>query len=563
VAGLALGLALLAADVRAQIRVEQRRPVERGREERELLERRIGPAPPPEEPILPPAPLPPAGTARPLAGVPQIEARGFRFRGNTVVPTEELEQVAAPYRGRFLTAEDLARLRDDLTAHYVRAGFVTSGAVLPEQEVRDGLVEVELVEGRMTEIELEGLRHFRPGYLRARLDPGADRPLQVGDLEERLQLLLQDDRIRSLDARLGPAERRGEARLHVTVDEAPPFSASLESSNHEPPSIGAAGGRFYLAYLNVTGWGDVLAGSYGITEGLDDFELDYALPVTARDTRLEVGYEHSASDVVESPFDELEIESRSSTWSVYVTHPLLRSRTQELRLGLGGEWRESRTYLLGHRFSFSPGSDDGKSRVAVLRFYQDWLRRDASQVLAARSTLSLGVDAFGATVRGGNTEDGQFLAWLAQLQWARRFDRLLGLEAVFRTDLQLASSALLSLEQFSLGGATSVRGYRENEIVRDGGFVSSLELRLPLWRAGDGRPVVQLAPFVDGGRAWSEDRPNPKPRGLASVGVGLRVAPIPRLYGELYWGHQLRKVDEPDDTLQDHGIHFLVSLDVL
>lgn len=202
------------------------------------------------------------------------------------------------------------------------------------------------------------------------------------------------------------------------------------------------------------------------------------------------------------------------------------------------------------------------NRVSVLRFLQEWVRRDGSQVLALRSTLSWGLDAFGATVQGGSTEDGQFLAWLGQFQWARRFEPW-AIEGIVRTDLQLASDPLLPLEQFSVGGAASVRGYRENQLVRDMGFASSLELRIPLWRSREGGSSVQLAPFVDVGRAWNTKRSTPGPKTLSSAGVGLRVALFRRLRGELYWAEEIRGVNEPSDRdLQDTGVHFRLAVDL-
>jgi hemolysin activation/secretion protein len=101
--------------------------------------------------------------------------------------------------------------------------------------------------------------------------------------------------------------------------------------------------------------------------------------------------------------------------------------------------------------------------------------------------------------------DGEFFAWLGQFQWVRRFDPW-GAQLVFRTDVQLAEDPLLSLEQFAMGGHATVRGYRENELVRDNGIISSLEVRVPLWSDTPGRPMVELAPFFDWGNSWNTDR---------------------------------------------------------
>ena len=138
------------------------------------------------------------------------------------------------------------------------------------------------------------------------------------------------------------------------------------------------------------------------------------------------------------------------------------------------------------------------------------------------------------------------------------------MQLVFRTDLQLAEDLLLSLEQFSMGGHSTVRGYRENELVRDNGIVSSLELRVPLWSDAPGWPTVELAPFFDWGNSWNTDRPfaQKEPETLMSAGVGLRFAFTRYLEGQIYWGEELRKVDDPPDDrdLQDTGVQFQLVL---
>ena len=183
-------------------------------------------------------------------------------------------------------------------------------------------------------------------------------------------------------------------------------------------------------------------------------------------------------------------------------------------------------------------------------------------MVAVRSTASVGLDVLGATTSSdSNRPDGRFFAWLGQVQWAHRFsERFWSSELVFRTDLQLAADPLLSLEKIAVGGLRTVRGYRENQIVRDNGFVSSVELRIPVYRSPLGRPVVQLIPFVDVGRAWDERDDLPSDT-LASIGVGVRVSPLDWIQAELYWGGQLTKAPSSGaNDIQDDGLQFRVRV---
>ena len=505
--------------------------------------------------------------------------RAYRFIGNTVFTSDALAQVAAPWTGREITSTDIQALRDAVTLHYVAAGYVTSGAVVPDQSPADGVVEVRIVEGSLEAIDVADPGWLRASYVRSRLERAAGTPLDVNALEERIQLLQEDPHVARVRAELRPGSAPGKALLDVHVDEATPWSAVFESNNYQPPSIGAYGGHFALGWNDVSGFGDSVSAAFDVTQGLRELDLAYALPLTRWDTALELGTQLTESKVVEHPFDDLDIRSQTASYSVTLRQPIYQTLALSLSTFLTGEWRYSKTFLEGHGYAFVPGpNSNGVSKLAVLRFGQDAVWRDRVQVLAARSMFSFGLDVLGATQKHcadgfvdgtpcGEVPDGSYFAWLGQLQWARRFEALWGIETVFRTDLQLSNRPLLGLEQFAVGGHATVRGYRENQLVRDQGVVSSIEVRIPLWKSVEGRPIVQLAPFYDVGVSWNSGRPTPSPETLPGVGIGLRWAVTRYLDAQLYWGQNLNNVEgsgelqaQGSQDLQDDGVQFCLRM---
>src|SRR4051812_4471489 len=184
-------------------------------------ELRLPPRPPPAPGlVLPPVPeLPPPRPGPPTGA--SVFVRDIRLEGNTVLGEADLAPILRRYEDRPVTTEELLRLRDELTLAYVERGYVNSGAVIPDQEVIDGVIAVRIVEGRLDEIRLEGLRSLDPAFLEARIRLGAGLPLNARDLQERLQLLLLDPAIERLNARLGPGARPGEGRLEAEIVEAP------------------------------------------------------------------------------------------------------------------------------------------------------------------------------------------------------------------------------------------------------------------------------------------------------------------------------------------------------
>jgi hemolysin activation/secretion protein len=517
----------------------------------------------PAKPVLPVIPPPPPTGGERLAAGPRLFVRSYAFEGNTAFADEKLAELAVPFSGREVGSADLEELRLAITRLYVDAGYVNSGAVIPDQQPVAGVIQIQIIEGSLQQIEIEGNRHFRTRYLRRRLELARGPPLDVSSLEERMQILQQDPRIRRLTAELGPGPTRGEASLRVHVEEERPYHLWFEGSNYEAPSVGSARARLGAIHDNLTGNGDRLSATFSITEGYREIDALYELPITRYDTALGFWYQRGDSEVVEEPFDELDIEGESSSYGIGIQQPLVRTLNTTVTLGLNAEYRRSETFLLGHPFSFAPGVQDGVSKIAVLRLFQECLYRDAVQAVAARSQLSWGLDALGATVNPGAIPDGQFLSWLGQLQWARRLPWF-GIESFFRFDIQLSTDPLLPLEQFAVGGPLSVRGYRTNQLVRDMGGDASFELRIPIVRDKAGEPIVQLAPFVDWG--WSQFRDRRLVSGseiLWGAGIGLRWAILRRADLEVYWGQKLRDVVEPDDhDLQDIGVYVRLTVRV-
>lgn len=513
----------------------------------------------PRSQVLPRLELPREPGTESLSGGDRIHVTGYRFNGNTVYSDDELAAIAAPFTDRMVRFADLEALRDRLTLTYVDDGYLTSGAVIPDQTISNGIVTLNIVEGSVTRIDVSGNARLVPSYISSRAALGTRAPVQVHRLEERLQILQQDPRIAAVDAQLVPGDRRGESALKLTVSEAPASEFRFEAGNMEAPAIGGWHVLFGFRHRNLTGVGDGVDLSYTRGQGLRVFNAVYEVPLNAHDTTLEVQAEQGRSRVVEEPLDALRIESSFQTVGFGVRHPVYRTRSSRLDLSVFAQRRHTRSALLGIPFSFSPGQRQGKADVTVLRFIQDWTSSNSRQALAVRSTFSLGIDALGATVNSGSTPDGRFLSWLGQVHHARRLPVLSG-QLIVRGDLQLSADPLLTMERIAVGGSETVRGYREDALVADNAMIGSAEVRVPMWRDGGGAIRIDAAGFVDFGRAWNKGRYNQGVT-LASVGVGLRFRYSSRGLVEAYWARPLReRPPRVGHNLQDEGVHLRMVL---
>lgn len=523
-------------------------------------------APAPAPPAIPPAATPSA-TAKPeLRGFRRFVLRGVHITGNTVLDQRSIDAVAAPYIGRSVGLDDLEAMRERFTRLYIDRGFVNSGAVIPDQNVADGIVGFRFVEGRVTEIGVSGTDHFNPDYFRSRLARAAALPFNIDSLAQEQQILLQDPLIRRLNIALVPGLAPGEARLDADVGEASRYSLSATIADDQSPTVGEIRGQLQGSVANLIGSDDLLTANYGRSGALNDGFVDYSLPLAADDTRLDLRYDRNGTVVVTPALVPLNITSSYSSVGVGLTRPFYRTAQQSLTLGLSLERRQEETFLLGMPFDLVPGAVNGETNVTALRFSQTWLDRDTDHALALRSTLSFGIEALGATAAApatAFTPTGQFFTWLGQAQYVRRIYR--DWEALIRADLQLSDRPLYQIEQFALGGIDTVRGYREYLTVTDDAVLVSAELHIPIAKLriprladSDEAGTVQLVPFYDFGRGWNVDRPTPYPSSISGVGGGLRWLLGRGITAEFYYAKALRNVDV-GNSLEDRGIYFRVS----
>jgi hemolysin activation/secretion protein len=528
------------------------------------------PGAPPEAPVeLPPeVPLPeeeavPPEEEKAPYGV-RVFVKEIRLTGNTVFSTGELKEITAPYEDRVVTSSELEDLRVALTRYYIQHGYINSGAVIPDQKVVDGIINMLIVEGRLTEIEVAGNRFLNSDYIKDRLELGAGPPLNVEDLQERIQIMLESPVIETMKSELRPGDRPGEANLTTIVEEGPRFQFIPVIDNRLSPSLGDVRALPQVYLYNLTGRGDVLNGAVGVGEGLTDAYATWAVPVNAHDTTLTLLADYVDSEVEKGPFQDLDIENKTRTFGFRLSHPFYRTPSQKFSMALGLDLRKSESKLLGEEFAFTPGvPSDGEVKATIIRFSQDWSNRGPKQVLAARSQFSIGIDAFDATTNSGDLPSGKFFAWLGQFQWARLLGEDWG-QLIYRLNTQLTNDELFTMEQYAVGGALSVRGYRENQLVRDYGFDTSLEYRYPLLKDASGRTTLALAPFADAGGGKNNELPDGQnPNFIYSAGAGVRWDPTPEIHAQVYWGHSFRSVENDDNSLQDSGWHFLVSANLL
>jgi hemolysin activation/secretion protein len=491
-----------------------------------------------------------------------IRVEGFEFVGNTAFSNRQLAEVTKPFTAREITFAELIAVETAITEKYVEAGYINSGAVISANQSfpkTGGVVKIQIIEGELTEIQIIGNRRLNPNYVRSRLEIATKKPLNRNRLLEALQILQLDPLIGNISSELQAGSRPQQSRLQVRVKEANTFTSEIFTDNSRSPSVGSVRRGIKITQGNLIGWGDGLNLSYANSDGSNAFDASYILPINARNGTIEFTAGVTNTNVIEQPFNSLDIAGKSRTYELTYRQPIIQKPNQEIALGLSFSRQKSETSLLNERFPLSPGANNqGETRVSSLRFFQEYVQRSPRQVFAARSQFSLGTDIFSATVNN-NAPDSKFFAWRGQGQYVRSLaaETLL----ILRSDIQISTDSLLSLEQIGIGGAKSVRGYRQDLILTDNGAIASAELRLPILRVPEIKSVLQIAPFIDFGVGWnySGEKPNSQSNSLFSTGLGLIWQMSNKLNARLDYGIPLTNIKSNNKTLQDQGLYFTIN----
>lgn len=432
-------------------------------------------------------------------GGPEVQVTELRISGNSVYSESELLEVVGDLRGRPFDLAELRAVANELSTFYRNNGYLFARAVLPPQDLIDGVLLIEVVEGRYGTVLATGKDSISAGaqpFLSA-LKPGAvisSRPL------ERTMLLLDDQPGVSVAPAMRPGTLAGTGDIEVVMQPLQRVEIDMGGDNHGGEYSGEYRGHLGLRMNSLARFGDQVSvrGSYS-SEGLLFGEAGYSLPLGGSGLRGNLSYARTTYELA-APFDDL--SGTADVAAVGLSYPLIRTSMGNLTASAAFNHKDLENEVQGERFE----SKSSRSWPVGLQFD----RRDA---------LGGGGVTYGAvTVTPGDLESdddaavqGSFVKANLQLVRSQNIGRSLSLFT--RLSGQWSDSALDSSESFILGGATAVRAYPQGEAAGAKGMLAQLELR---YRTRYVDPYL----FYDTGRI-DEDAQNDS-RTLAGGGVGLR-----------------------------------------
>ena len=518
--------------------LQQRRiDEEERRRQLEQLERREITDPVRREAAPPPA-APPAGEAV------RFMVREIRFTESAILPAEALAELAGPYTGREVSLAELRELAARIDAAYRERRVVTARAVIPPQDVSDGVVDIRLVEGRVGEIAVEGNASTDAEFITRRIGlvPGELVDLPVLEQDLRRFNRTQDAQLR---ADLAAGQRFGTSDLRILVEEPPRHSLRLSLDNGG--SEGSGEWRTGLQYTNrsLLGFRDELSLGVVGAKGQESYSAGYSFPVNRSGGRLSLAAYKDHVEIVEGPLRDLDISGRSTGTIVALRQPVHLGERSRTDLVLGSKRRETRNWISSVPLQETQTVDGhlGVEHQAADE-YGDWL---------ATYTLT-----------GGRAKGFERSNYTLGRAFVRRVHALApGWSAQAGLNYQHSGhSPLPSGEQLQIGGEYSVRGYPVGVWSGDRGFIANLELHHPLGElaASEGLPGVRATGFffADHGRVTPDRAPNslePQHRQLGSAGWGVRAAIGERVDARLTFARAFNRLPDEDRRYQ---VHFML-----
>ncbi len=467
------------------------------------------------------------------------------FSPSKVFSEEELQKLATPLLSQPVTISDIKKVVDGITRCYILGDYPTSKAYLPPQTVtKDGILRIGLMEGTVGKVTVEGNRWTKTGYIEKRTAPKEGELFRISELEEDVIKFNNNNAVK-LRVGLNAGDEQGETDIVLKAEDPFPFHFAFMTDNQGRQTIGTTRWGGMLSADSLLGHRDRLSLGGYLGSGNRVGFADYNFPVNRFGTRLGASVSAGNISVVNGPMRPFGIGGLSQVYTVYATHPLFDRSDMNISSYTAANLKHSSTDISG------------------IKIY-DMNTFSVTQGFTGRKDTEKGVwytGHYGSAGFKALSGDENFFKYEGNLTRLHDFGK--GIIGQFRLSGQFSPNDRLPwMEQFQVGGLSTVRGYSEGLLLGKSGYFASAEVLTPLpfipKRIGSDklgyiypREMVKGAVFMDNGMVFPYKGGAPIDGGefLMSWGLGLRVNIKKDLAARFYWGYGLKNRYEIDQKM--------------
>ncbi|MDD8023528.1 MAG: ShlB/FhaC/HecB family hemolysin secretion/activation protein [Paracoccaceae bacterium] len=467
----------------------------------------------------------------PVVESPCFPVDAITVTGSTIYSEVDFAPILAGFAGQCLGQASITNLLARLTALYADAGYITTRAYVPAQDISTRHLTIEVLEGRIEaygyqQVDAEG--NARPGPPRKVTSALPQRPGEVFQLRDLEHGLEQMNRLRSseVNANLTAGEAPGTSRIILSETKTDTIRGTIGVNSRGSEATGRTQVSIGLEADDLLRLNDAWTLSYSGSRDTNALAFGVSVPYRKWLFSLNGSYSEELSPVTATS------DLFTQTASVNLTAERLLYRNARSKYFVYGTissyWNERYINIV----ALTP-----QQRSAVrLGLRQE--HRLEKAVISADTSLSFGSRALGADWEAAGLPSGNPRADFAKLEtrltYIRPFEsgRQLSMSLVG----QMANRPLYGNEQLSIGGWDSVRGYAGFSVAGDSGVYLRSELSFPstpldLRKLGDPLGESRLNPFreaqggirsfafVDAGHVYA--RTTGAHQNLFSVGLGL------------------------------------------
>ncbi|MEB3207069.1 MAG: ShlB/FhaC/HecB family hemolysin secretion/activation protein [Vampirovibrionales bacterium] len=452
----------------------------------------------------------------------------IQLEGVTLLPQKDVHQIVEGYRGKDLLFSDMQALADRLSELYYKRGFLNSEVYIPPQSFSNRVLILRAIETKTGTLELEKSRWFSKRAIRPQIGLKEGEPLNINRLQNNLLLINRNPDIK-LQAVLSPGNLFGSTDVTLKPYTRFPVHLNPAWDNLGRKGIGVQRYGASVTHNNLLGFGDTDMLAVTASSSSLSAVNQYRFPVGSRGTQVGMDYALSITKPQDG-LEDLNVRSTAQIFSPLIFHPLRYTRTQQVTAYAGLDFKNLNTELLGQNFS--------RDRLRVLRGGLQGQLMDRFGSTNFLQEAALGFDWLGATT-GNETlasktgSGSQFFRLTTTLTRIQTLPK--GFLGVVRINSQITPDRLPSAEQIQMGGAFTVRGYKEGRYIGDGGYGVSTELYIPNFLVPATlkmprlqtpvRQWLQWVTFIEGGQVFTH-RPvagESRHESLLGIGFGLRL----------------------------------------
>ncbi len=483
---------------------------------------------------------------------PSVHIYRVDISDSEVFSRAEVNKFKSLVEKKDVTIEDINNLIKLINAQYLKKGYITARAFITEGKL-EGVLKIELMEAHIGKLAISGNKYNREWYLRSQFSHKDGELFSLQDLQKDLKTFNKNARSIKMRAELKPGEEYGTTDVTLKAEEQMPYHLSASFDNFGRDTTGEHRGGIVASTDSLIGFQDRLSVAFNVAKSSFNPYIDYNVPVNRYGTRAGVSYMFGKSKVTSGEYKDFDLNAKTNTYSGYISHPLIDTTKGKLNVNTSLNYKTSTAKISGFKYS------DFKDTNLAIGLGGNYNFEKSVFYGSLYSTNGVIKDK----IRHESEHFTKFNAdayYIHYLPW--------GIIGTIKAGGQYSPDNIAYVEQYQIGGISSVRGYSESLLMAPSAYYTSLEMlfpipflpetiNVPFSKKDDTfrlRDAVKFAAFLDHGGIFYHEGKAHRENFLLSDGVGLRIAINKYLSARAYVGFPLMNKGTYHES--DTSFHF-------